>query len=103
MISDEILATALSAVRGIKVTSARGYNVSPADTIRAALTAALPLIRARVRRAALAEAIEACKQKEREFLDPTYTTGQPLASFDERFGCDQCAAAILKLGSAEDA
>jgi hypothetical protein len=48
LITDEILAAAMSALPGIKVTNAAGYNVSPADTIRAALTAALPLIRARV-------------------------------------------------------
>ncbi len=48
MITDEILAKALSAVRGIKVTNAGGYNVSPADTVRAALTAALPMIRGAV-------------------------------------------------------
>lgn len=78
MISDEILATALSAVRGIKVTSARGYNVSPADTIRAALTAALPLIRAGV--------VEECAKR--------YEQGDDWDTFSA------AAAAIRKLGSA---
>ena len=64
---------------------------------RAALTAALPLIRGAV----VEEAIEACKKQERDFLDPAYTAGQPLASFSERFACDQCARAIRTLSPRE--
>jgi hypothetical protein len=45
MITDEILAKALSAVRGITMTTAHGYNVSPADIARCYLAAALPMIR----------------------------------------------------------
>lgn len=48
MITDEILAKALSAVRGITMTTAHGYNVSPADIARCYLTAVLPMIRAEV-------------------------------------------------------
>jgi hypothetical protein len=67
------------------------------EMARAALTAALPLIRGAV----VEEAIEACKKQERDFLDPAYTTGQPLASFSERFACDQCARAIRAISQRE--
>lgn len=48
MITDEILTKALSAVRGITMTTAHGYNVSPADIARCYLAAVLPMIRAEV-------------------------------------------------------
>ena len=36
----------------------------------------------------------ACEKQAEVFLSPEYSTGQPLASFQERFACERCAAAI---------
>lgn len=42
-----------------------------------------------------------CEEQATAFLSPDYATGQPLASFSERFACGECAAAIRKLGASE--
>ena len=40
---------------------------------------------------------KACEQVEKEFLEPSYAS-HPINSFDERFGCSQCAKAIRARG-----
>ncbi len=56
-------------------------------------------------RAAIAVVIErcakVCEEQARDFLSPEYATGQPISSINERFACDECAAAIRKLGESE--
>lgn len=42
---------------------------------------------------------QACEAQAANFLSPEYTTGQPMSSFQERFACNQCAAAIRQLAS----
>lgn len=49
------------------------------------------------RQQALEEAIAACRAQQVSFASPEYSTGQPLASFTERFACNQCIEAIRAL------
>lgn len=44
--------------------------------------------------AALEKAAQVCEAQEATFLAPEYAAEQPLSSFQERFACRQCAAAI---------
>jgi hypothetical protein len=45
----------------------------------------------------LENSVEACEREYEIFLDPSYSGSNPLSSFDERFGCTQCANAIRAL------
>jgi hypothetical protein len=49
------------------------------------------------RNQALEDAAKACEAQSNTFLSPEYATGQPLSSFNERFACKTCAAAIRAL------
>lgn len=47
--------------------------------------------------AAIEECISAIKAQRTSFSSNQYAVGQPMSSFLERFACDQCIEAILKL------
>ena len=71
--------------------------VVSAECIRQIVKVLSPLIRDQVRKQALEDAARVCEAEAKDFLSPEYTTGQPLRSFGERFGCKTCAAAIRKM------
>ena len=47
--------------------------------------------------AAIEECIAAIKAQRTSFSSNQYAVGQPMSSFLERFACEQCIEAILKL------
>lgn len=51
---------------------------------------------------ALERAAQVCEQQQQDFLSEQYAVGQPLSSFQERFACGQCAAAIRALGESHE-
>lgn len=100
MITAEILAKALNAVRGIKMTTAHGYNVSPADTVRCALAAVLPLIRD----AALEEAAKVADARELRWSEDAEQSNSGTAAHIFRRKADaaeQIAAAIRSMKGQE--
>lgn len=50
-----------------------------------------------IRDEALEEAAKACEKEREVFTSTEYAVHQPHASFDERFACTQCVAAIRAL------
>ena len=72
------------------------YDLTDAEAV-ALLTPLLDKARA----AGAAEMKERCvgvaEQQAQEFLSPDYAAGQPLASFSERFACDEVVKAIRSL------
>ena len=65
------------------------------ERVRAIIATAL----ADARERALGEAVAACREQQQVFLSPEYATGQPLASFQERFACGRCLQEIEALRS----
>lgn len=63
-----------------------------------AFLAALAIVGPEIRRDALEEAAEECERQKEIFASPRYATALPMASFQERFACSECAAAIRALG-----
>ena len=78
-------------------------SVMPAMAIRDAVLIAraiLPLIRAAEVRGAenmRDRATVAIRAQMKDFLSEQYAVGQPMASFSERFACDQCLLAVAAL------
>ena len=68
------------------------YDLTDAETV-ALLTPLLDKARAAERERCVGVAV----QQAQEFLSPDYAEGQPLASFSERFACDEVAKAIRSL------
>lgn len=55
-------------------------------------------------RVAVARCLEIVREVQTAFLSKDYAAGQPIASFNERFACDQVASAIeqeFALGTVE--
>jgi hypothetical protein len=69
------------------------------DAIRALATpdqsSALAGVIVDVRENALREASEICAKQSETFASKEYSANQPLASFNERFACEECRTAIL--------
>lgn len=81
----------LDALEIVEALVAAGYTISePGDTSGDTLT----LSHSRGKEEEREACAKICEAEEQAFLSPEYATGQPMSSFEERFACRTCAAAI---------